>query len=652
MPAISKPTFWAFLIGINYYPQYTNLQGCIPDVEAVEKLLREMRPDSMQLHIEKITAADKNGPHPPPTYENIVNTFERIAKEAKPGDMFHFHYSGHGGSQERTTDNQHPLKNLDGGKRFEVLALHGERNLKDYELGRILDRFGRAGVRTTAVLDCCHSGGADRADNIRVRGIEGVIPADGYDVDDSPYDDNGEETDGKGLRAATQEDSYWVRARTYTFITACQPMETASDGSDESGCGFLTCNFVKSARALRASGRVPTYKTLYWDIRAGMSGAPHQNPMIYGEQDFYIFRRTTQPTVRRAIVNGVENNGSRVEISIGQLHGVCVGEVYAIYPREVLDLSTIIGKIRIDSVSANRSHGTLLVAGGTTGGEQGNVQRGCPVSLVTPIGDSLRVKIQDPELLEALQKQPRSLVDFIGDSYSAAAASHQVLFRDSHYEITTASGTRLPNSPTFSKDGDPATGIFKFLQRVAHYITVAQLHNRNPGPLMAFDFHERDGLTEVLHEGRIYLELKNLNPIPPYWPENTTGVLYFSIVNFSVDWKVEVVVPGPRQAFESLSINPQEINDECGMIMTIPTEADLEATDTFKVIVTTMPCQFDLLNTPAETGRGTERPYNYPLCFEDLMRPGADRTARAIEYDTSDWQTAGLNIKIMRNAQN
>jgi hypothetical protein len=38
-----------------------------------------------------------DGRHHPPTRQNILNAYKRIAEYSKPGDVIFIHYSGHGG---------------------------------------------------------------------------------------------------------------------------------------------------------------------------------------------------------------------------------------------------------------------------------------------------------------------------------------------------------------------------------------------------------------------------------------------------------------------------------------------------------------------------------------------------------------------------
>jgi hypothetical protein len=638
---MSQPTFWAVLIGIDYYENQP-LHGCVSDVKNVEQLLRDTLEPS-RLRIQKITAEAPNEPHPP-TYGNVMNVLQDMKKNAVPGDLFYLHYSGHGGLQLQKDDPQHPQHYSNSGETYEVLVLSGDKHLKDYELGHFLDSMASGGVRTFAVLDCCHSGGADRVANGTVRGLDGIIPPD--------EDDNGcafnQETvaDTQGpTRDGSARPSYWVRARKYTLLTACQPHEYAREFVDHNleRHGALTFTMLKSARMLSAGGVIPTYKTLYWDIIANISGiSASQHPMLFGERDFHLFGTTCQQTTRLAVVNRIRRE--RVYINRGEVHGVRVGEEYAVHPRGALDLSQIIGRFKIDSVSAMRASAKITSVMG--------VEKGCPVTLTAPvIADILRVKVQSPALLQELQMRPQRTIQF--DAYNVQGAPYQVLFRETHYEITDATGTPLPNCPMFNINEETSTNICNFLQKFAHNRMVAQLHNRRSRLNGLFTFMEQDGKYEVFHEDVINFLFKNLKQPPPIG--SSSDVLYFTVLNLRSNWDVAVVIPDPDDRDDPIAVKPGETSRPYDMEMTITNSQAVEEDDIFKVIVTTQPCRFDMLDTTGSVSRGGVGISDIPRKLEDVLqilgeadRAGAPPEGRRV----GDWQTANLIIKTRRGEEN
>ncbi len=149
----------ALLVGINQYPTSINsLSGCLTDVEMQYELLRHrygFKPADI------LTLTDDTAQKP--TRNNILAAFEEhLIKQAQPGDVVVFHYSGHGGL---LTDPQP----LDANK------LNGTLIPADCTLEQRNDIMGRtlfllsSQIKTdlfTMVLDSCHSGGGTRGNQV------------------------------------------------------------------------------------------------------------------------------------------------------------------------------------------------------------------------------------------------------------------------------------------------------------------------------------------------------------------------------------------------------------------------------------------------------------------------------------------------------
>lgn len=149
----------ALLVGIGQYPTgISTLPGCLTDVEMQYELLRHRYgfQHSDILMLSDITSEK-------PTRSNILAAFEEhLIKQAKPGDVVVFHYSGHG---SLVSDPQ-PLDDK---------KLNGTLIPADCTLDQRNDIMGRtlfllsSQVQTdyfTMVLDSCHSGGGTRGNQI------------------------------------------------------------------------------------------------------------------------------------------------------------------------------------------------------------------------------------------------------------------------------------------------------------------------------------------------------------------------------------------------------------------------------------------------------------------------------------------------------
>lgn len=182
--AQGTPRKLALLVGINTYPESSNLaalQGCVTDVELQRQLLIH-RFGFQAADILTLTDAKA-------TRQNILAAFEQhLIRQAKPGDVVVFHYSGHG-SQVADPDRDTPdglngtLVPVDSILPAEFPAKGG--TVKDI-MGHTLFLLMRA-VPTenlTVVLDSCYSGSTKRG-NLRVRSRSGgdMIQADPAEFD-------------------------------------------------------------------------------------------------------------------------------------------------------------------------------------------------------------------------------------------------------------------------------------------------------------------------------------------------------------------------------------------------------------------------------------------------------------------------------------
>lgn len=172
--AQSTPRKLALLVGINQYQpnlRFTNLKGCATDVEMQRRLLIHrfgFNPGDILILTDE--APQK------PTRQNILNAFqEHLIKQAKPGDVVVFHFSGHGSRVADPT----PIRTATGVDRLNSTfvpmdATPRTDNGVDDIMGRTLFLLMNA-VDTenlTVVLDSCHAGGGTRG-NIRVRSAQG-----------------------------------------------------------------------------------------------------------------------------------------------------------------------------------------------------------------------------------------------------------------------------------------------------------------------------------------------------------------------------------------------------------------------------------------------------------------------------------------------
>ncbi|WP_199331171.1 MULTISPECIES: caspase family protein [unclassified Calothrix] len=156
----------ALLVGVNDYPklQGSNLRGCITDVDLQQELLIH-RFGFKSEDIVRLTSDPKDEP---PTRKNILEKFEKhLIKQAKPGDVVVFHFSGHGSRLAEFDGNK---VNNDAYNSTLVTADIGNEPLARDITGRTLFLLISAlnTENVTVVLDSCYSGGGTRG-NLVIR---------------------------------------------------------------------------------------------------------------------------------------------------------------------------------------------------------------------------------------------------------------------------------------------------------------------------------------------------------------------------------------------------------------------------------------------------------------------------------------------------
>ncbi|KAH7186863.1 caspase domain-containing protein [Fusarium oxysporum] len=646
VPDNSSKSYWAVLIGIDHYTTYRKLNGCIQDVEDVEQLLKSRLP-AARLHVTRLTASGPEEQHPP-TYDRVMAALINVKANAEPGDFVYIHFSGHGARLAR--DPQHPSP-LTGNQLHEVLLLHGHRHLKDYELGKSLDELAGKGLSLFVVLDCCHSGGADRVADDDVRGIDEVLPSDVVETAVASQATTMDHTlnDLMSTRDGSSRQSYWERARDYTILAACQPHEKAREiRHNDKTNGALTHWMLKSMGQLSAI-ETPTYERLHRDIYANMFiEFPSQHPMLLGEGDRLLLGSETFRSAQVAHV--IETTATHIFIDSGDVHGVQCGEEYGIFERSAiaLDSDPTIATVVIDQVGGLRSSAKILTA-------RGSIQVGCLAKLLTPVLDNpLHVAVQDPDVLQRLQEileTPGGFgIPIQLHPFQSRTATFQVLSNNA-YQIADATGQLIPNCPTIPADEAAAKKIHQVLQKLARYRMVTELHNKksNLGDSFAFRVSRssqpagQTGTIEVYDGECVYVELENFSD----------RTLYYTVFDLTPRWAVERLLPWQSEA--SGSVDATSRTDPEAICMEIPAALHHahvpEIQDLFKVVVTTEPSSFGVLESQAISIRSTDLRDDEPVRslkdLSDVLESlgGVTREGKVRAARFGDWQTGQVVVK-------
>jgi len=141
---VSKVVKRALLIGINYKGTRNELNGCINDINNIEKLIKT---DYEFTEITKLTDDTPNKP----TRNNILSELIKILNNSKSGDSVFVHFSGHG---SYTYD--HSGDEYDG--KDELIVTIDNKAIIDDELKQIIQTNLKQNVSLFSLFDCCHSG--------------------------------------------------------------------------------------------------------------------------------------------------------------------------------------------------------------------------------------------------------------------------------------------------------------------------------------------------------------------------------------------------------------------------------------------------------------------------------------------------------------
>ena len=338
-------TFYALLIGIDYYesnPYYNSLRGAVRDIDKVADYLEK----SLQIQTQQITRLTSPLPDTnsladvrsarrelPPTYQNIVQSFNDITENAQAQDLVYIHYSGHGGRATTIFPELKGDKQFDEGLVPMDVGDNG-RYLRDVEIATLLKRMTDKGLIVTVIFDSCHSGGATRGDG-DIRGSRNRDP----DTQERPFDSlvATREDLVQNWRVLTQgnkKESWLPNQRDYVFLGACRPSEyayeSAFDGKDRNGA--LTYWMLDTLNTVHTG---LTYQALYDRVKGQIqSKFPNQLPMLLGEGDRLVFGSEIQLVQYSLTVIKVASVQGTLEVTLdgGLAQGLSRGTRFALYP--------------------------------------------------------------------------------------------------------------------------------------------------------------------------------------------------------------------------------------------------------------------------------------------------------------------------------
>ncbi|KAF3193749.1 hypothetical protein TWF225_009293 [Orbilia oligospora] len=711
------PTIWAILIGIDFYMPgepgtsverpgvyFPRLQGCVEDVSQVEKLLREFF-DPKNLSIHRLTAtppgndqkARPQAENLQPTYENIVATFNKITKEAKPDDVVYIHYSGHG-ARVKTIFSQLKQNSVELDEALVPTDICcGGRYLRDVEVANLIDKMVEKKLVVTLILDCCHAESANRGPQNSPRnptGIRGVTTPDSTILDHDLVVISSEQelsaVWGKYSKPSTRNvklKNHWLlEPRGYAFLAACSTDEYATEESfDGQTQGLLTYNLIKAIKDHKSTNI--TYCALSSIVGFNVKERnQNQNVVVGGEANRFFLSRSSQNlvnhTARITKVETGEKGNTVIHMDAGSAQGMFKDVEIDIWPSSCVELkqSERIARLRVSEVKEvtltakiekwyDGSENRRQLKPGFLGWAY--IIPSKPVYL--PNLEKLNSGIpKDRGPMEKLRVELEKS-SFVEISDDPGKSFFQLDIQNGNYVILGAGNKQLlnPISPLPITLEGAAEKIARRIVHLSRYYGILDLKtNRaeNPGSLIAARI-EKCSYT-LPRPARNY----NISETQPDAYEvntaeqtvlhiaNTSGMkVYIAVIDLDSSWCIEQIYPeGP---------NAQQICLEAGKSTELPLEISApdgtlagQIIDTIKIIVTTQPTSFQSWELPSledsdkehRSGEQHSVGINPRNPFEALetttTKLNLRRARRPSTY--SNWGMTNIAIKMAKRQEN
>jgi hypothetical protein len=630
---VDNSNLHVLLIGIDYYfpnPLYSNLGGCVRDISHIEDFLLHKVRGICSDNILKLTSSvgDSDSSRPIesedkwPTYNNIVNAFNKITAVAKPGDQVYFHYAGHGG-RVRTL-----LTNVKGSNAFDETLVPTDignaqtRHLRDIEVALLLKRMLDKNLIVTLILDSCHSGGITRG-----RGGAVVRGSDIEDRTSRPLDSLvgpiGEleriwqDMSGSGAKtvpsiptpAATRgiSASGWLpKPKGYVLLAACRPSESAYEYAfegDESN-GALTYWFLKSCEQM---DRGLSYKVIHDRIVSKVhSQFPLQTPMLEGEGDREVFGIKRVQPVYAVSVMKVETSNRRLLLNAGQSHGIRKGTRFAIYPLGSTNFANVEKRlclVEIEERGATNSWAKIIMDFA-----RGEIEQGAQAVLINSVDVRLKRKVRMvyensivnndkrlpsvSDIAKQKQKQALDRLRNILAEMNANNETHLELAQEeidqadfqiavniqNAYEIWDPAGNVIPNlNPPLFISEENAFKIIERLEQLVKYSNIQLIDNLDADSEISrklevelskapVDYEPGDSpsnLQSLDSEGNAKVAKvgeKLIMRIRNSFPEKSNKVLNVTILDLQPDWGISQIIPAsPGANFVPIDPDREEI---------------------------------------------------------------------------------------------
>ncbi len=583
---------YVLLVGINdYEPPLPKLNGCIKDINQINKYLDDYCSKDYQLHIRRLENKEA-------TYAAIKQGFREHLGQAGPDDIAWFHFSGHG-SEEKAAPEFIVLE--PNGKDQTLICadsnIDGTDNLADKELAVLLNELATKGKSSpphiVVSLDCCHSGSGTRSAGEDVEWTTRSAPPSGRTRTLDSY------ADGYYARQQRLE----VPAAKHVLLSACKSIQRAGDLPKG---GAFTTGLVN---ALRSTNGDISYADLFLRARSAVEHIrENQTPQFETLQNFDPYTRFLEgsPSGDRDLYELIKKDGSWY-VKCGAIHGLPTNPEQPI----MLDIWSAppekkhVGSATIKSIGAQMS---LIDV-------EGSFEIGHFLRTLMPGDDVYRASVRqlpappefvaltgDPDVLQLFKAEDRIRSKNILWAAPDDVASLEVIARDGRIVVMDLE----KNRKAFVTEGTSAEDVqvvIDALGKIVHWRRVIDLENRNTQSrvhdMVRFEIkvYDEDGNVKTYpgKDLRLYANSHSLeNRFPAFAPvvhlENIQQDLYFYLLFAAYDYSISC--PG-----EEIVYRPREYKDTAHVELPLwkknlgwgPAKGDAEDTCHFKLLVTTEP---------------------------------------------------------------
>ena len=326
---------WALMVGVNDYmsERIPDLRGCENDVNLMKTLLVQ-KFAFPEKNIRTVFSRDA-------TKKRILAEMENwLIRQAKPGDVVVFHYSGHG--SQIADDNGDEKDGIDETICPTDIRTSSEvTDIRDDELGGVFKRIKASSI--TVILDSCHSGTGTRGLDDLIApttattpgmktAVRWVDPPAGTPAPRGVEDANSADRDADDMH--------------YTLFTGCRSEQTSADapfplGNQYFYFGALSFNLAGALSSMDASDPKVTYEKVSELATTKLKQRGFkQDPQLEGLTTARVFwvapaqqTVTPPPTPKptKPYITVTKVGGDRVELDAGSAAGLTAKSIYTIY---------------------------------------------------------------------------------------------------------------------------------------------------------------------------------------------------------------------------------------------------------------------------------------------------------------------------------